>query len=42
MRAGKASAGLLCLYWSYLKAFLEGTISGDSVESLLLMAEEHG
>lgn len=42
VRAGKASAGLPCLYWSYLKAFLEGTISGDSVESLLLMAEEHG
>lgn len=41
VRAGKASAGLTCLYWSYLKAFLEGTISGDSVESLLLMAEEH-
>lgn len=33
---------LRCLYWSYLKAFLEGTASGDSVGSLLLVAEEHG
>lgn len=42
MRAGKAGTGLRCLYWSYLKAFLEGMVSGDSAGSLLLVAEEHG
>lgn len=42
VRAGKASARLRCLYWSYLKAFFEGTVSGDSAGSLLLVAEEHG
>lgn len=42
VRAGKASARLWCLYWSYLKAFLKGTISGDSAGSLLLVAEGHG
>lgn len=41
VRAGKASAGSWCLYWNCLKAFLEGTISGDSAGSLLLVTEEH-
>lgn len=33
VRAGKASARLWCLYWSCLKAFLEGSVSGDAAES---------